>query len=55
MIIIDEMNIVSADDLYKIHHRLIDIFDNNLPFAGLGILFVGDMLQLKPVRGRLIL
>ena len=31
MIIIDEMSMVSADDFYKIHHRLTDIFNNNLP------------------------
>ena len=54
LIIIDEMSMVSADDLYKIHHRLTDIFNNNLPFRELGIMFVGDMLQLKPVRGRFI-
>ena len=54
MIIIDEMSMVSSDDLYKIHHRLTDIFNNNLPFGGLSIMFVGDMLQLKPVRGRFI-
>ena len=54
MIIIDEMSMVSADDLYKIHHRMTDIFSNNLPFGGLSMMFVGDMLQLKPVRGRFI-
>ena len=54
MVIIDEMSMVSADDLYKIHHRMTDIFNNNKPFGGLGIMFVGDMLQLKPVRGRFI-
>ena len=45
---------VSADDLYKINHRLCDIFNNNLPFGGLGIMFVGDMLQLKPIKGKFI-
>ena len=54
LIIIDEMSMVSSDDLYKIHHRMTDIFNNNLPFGGLGMMFVGDMLQLKPVRGRFI-
>ena len=54
MLIIDEMSMVSADDLYKIHHRMTDIFNNNLPFGGLGIMFVGDILQLKPVKGRFI-
>jgi exonuclease III len=40
--------------LYKIHHRLIDIFNNNLPFGGVSIMFVGDMLQLKPVKAGFI-
>ena len=54
LIIIDEMSMVGADDLYKIHRRLVDIFNNNLPFGGLGMMFVGDMLQLKPPKGRFI-
>ena len=31
-----------------------DIFNNNLPFGGISMMFVVDMLQLKPVRGRFI-
>ena len=54
MIIIDEMSMVSADVLYKIHKRLCDIFINNLPFGGISTMWVGDLLQLKPVRGRFI-
>ena len=54
VIIIDEMSMVSSDDLYKIHHRMIDIFQNNLPFGGLGVILVGDILQLKPVKGKYI-
>ena len=54
MIIIDEMSMVGADDLYRIHHRLTDIFNNNLPFGGISMMFVGDMLQLRPVKARFI-
>ena len=54
MIIIDEMNMVSTDDLYQIHCRMTDMFNNNLPFEGLSMMFIDDMLQLKPVRGRYI-
>ena len=54
MIIIDEMSMVSADDIFKMHHRLTDIFQNNLPFGGISTMWVGDLLQLKPVRGRFI-
>ena len=49
VIIIDEMSMVGADVLYKIHRRLTDIFQNNQPFGGLSIMFVGDMLLLWPV------
>ena len=45
---------VSADDLYKMHHRLTDIFNKPFPPDGIGMMFVGDMLQLQPVKGRLI-
>ena len=55
LIIIDKMSMLSADDLYKKHHRLVDIFNNNLPFGRIGIIFVCDMLQLKPVRDRFML
>ena len=54
LIIIDEMSMVSADDLYKIHHRLTDVFDNNPLFGGISIMFVGDILQLKPLKGKYI-
>ena len=45
---------VSANELYKIQHRLTDIFNNNSQFGGLSIMFVKDMLQLKPVKGKFI-
>ena len=54
MIIIDEMSMVSANTLYEIHHSLTDIFNNTLPFGGLSMIFVGNMLQLKLVKGRFI-
>ena len=50
-VILDEMSMVSSDYLYKIHHRLTDIFQNDQPFGGLNVMFVGDMLQLRPVKG----
>jgi ATP-dependent exoDNAse (exonuclease V) alpha subunit len=54
LIVIDEMSMVGADVMYKIHRRLGDIFSNNLPFGGLGVIFVGDMLQLRPIKSRFI-
>ena len=53
-IIVDEMSMVSSDYLYKMHHRLTDVFQNNQPFGGIGIMFVGDLLQLRPVKGSFI-
>ena len=53
-LIVDEMSIVSSDYMYKMHHRLTDIFQNDQPFGGIGIMFVGDLLQLRPVKGSFI-
>ena len=54
LIIIDEMSMVSADVLYKIHSRLCEVFTGKSPFANKGIILVGDLLQLRPVRARYI-
>ena len=56
LVIIDEVSMVSADLLYKLHLRLCEIFPDNEeePFAGIGIIFVGDLLQLKPIKGNYI-
>jgi len=51
LIVIDEMSMVSADLLYNVHRRLQDIMNFNEPFGGLPVMLVGDLLQLKPVRG----
>ena len=55
-IIIDEISLVSADMLYRIHMRLKEIFQTNvdIPFADINMLLVGDLLQLPPVRGALV-
>ncbi len=50
LIILDEMSMVSSDMLYNIHHRLTDIKQNTLPFGGISMMFVGDLMQLPPVR-----
>ena len=56
LIIIDEISMVSADMLYKIHLRLCEIFPDHEdePYAGIGMVFVGDMLQLRPIKGNYI-
>ena len=52
MIIIDEMSLVSADMLYKTDAKLKEIFHRRkeIPFAGIGIMLVGDLLQIPPVK-----
>ena len=52
LIIIDEMSLVSADQLYKIDAKLREIFHlNKQPFGGIAIVLVGDLLQIPPVKG----
>ena len=52
LIIIDEMSLVSADMLYKIDAKLKEIFHRRkeIPFAGIGMMLVGDLLQIPPVK-----
>ena len=50
-IIFDEMSLVDADMLYKLDAKLKEIFPfkKKIPFAGIGIILAGDLLQLPPV------
>ena len=52
LIIIDEMSLVSSDQLYKIDAKMKEIFQlrKDIPFAGIGIVLVGDLLQIPPVK-----
>ena len=56
LIIIDEISLVGADMLYRIHMRLTEILETpvTVPFGGINIILVGDLLQLPPVRGTYI-
>ena len=54
VLIIDEVSMVGADLLYRIHLRLSDVFQTkpqSVPFGGINVLLVGDLLQLPPVKG----
>ena len=43
---------VKADLLYKIHCRLsTEIFVNELPFGGVAVVLLGDIMQLPPIGG----
>jgi len=49
LLIIDEVSMVRADLMDEIDNRLKDIRRNPLPFGGVQLLMIGDMLQLPPV------
>ena len=50
------MSLVGADAFYKLDAKLKDIFSlrKNIPFAGIGIVLVGDLLQIPPVNDSFI-
>ena len=54
ILIIDEISLVDADLLYKIDLRLKEVKQNDQPFGGIALLCFGDLLQIKPVKGRYI-
>ena len=56
VLIIDEISMVSNLQLHYIHLRLVEIFGcaDNVPFAGLIIIAVGDFYQLPPVQQRTV-
>ena len=56
VLIIDEVSLLGADMLYKIHLRLQEILQVDHPdgFAGITIVLVGDLLQLAPVKAKYI-
>ena len=53
LIVIDEMSLVSSDMFYKLDMKLREIFKERkkTPFGGIGIILVGDLLQIPPVTG----
>ena len=47
LLVIDEISMVGADLLYRIHLRLSDAFQTNpklVPFGGINVVLVGDLL-----------
>jgi ATP-dependent DNA helicase PIF1 len=55
VLIIDEISLVDADMLYKIDLRLREITQKDMPFGNVAILALGDIMQIKPVKGRYIM
>ena len=56
VIIIDEISLVKSDMLYQLHFRLArEIMQRpDLPFGGVSVVLLGDLLQLKPVLGHFV-
>ena len=52
--VIDEISLVDADMLYRIDLRLKEVKQNSSLFGGVALFCFGDLLQLKPVKGRYI-
>ena len=55
VLIIDEFSLVDADMLYKIDLRLREITQRAIPFGNIAIFLFGDLMQMKPVKGRYIM
>ena len=52
LLVIDEMSMVRSDLFYQLHERLQQVKQTDRIFGGVAVLLFGDLLQLKPVRGR---
>ena len=52
LLIIDEISNTSPQLFYSIDRRLRDWFDRTKPFGGIGVLAMGDMFQMPPVRAK---
>jgi len=50
VIVIDEISMVPARLLYRLHERLCHVMRSKSPFGGLAVVALGDMYQIKPVR-----
>ena len=56
VIIIDEISLVKSDMLYQLHFRLArEIMQRpDLPFGGVSVILLGDLLQIRPVNGKFV-
>ena len=52
VLIIDELSMISADLLYDANRRLQSIMASEDPFGSVGVIFLGDILQLPPIKGQ---
>ncbi|CAG7727909.1 unnamed protein product, partial [Allacma fusca] len=54
LVIIDEFSMMSYEVFRTIHLRLQEVFKNTELFGGISVMLVGDLLQLRPVKGNWI-
>ena len=54
LLIIDEFSMIKSDQLYQLHLRLCEIKQNDSVFGNLSLVLLGDLMQLKPIRGSYI-
>ena len=55
ILFVDEYSMIPADMLYQLDLRLKEIKQKtSVPFGGVSVFFLGDILQLRPVLGRFI-
>ena len=54
IVIIDEISMMKADQLYQLNLRLQELKQSTDLFGGLAIFLFGDLFQLQPVNGRWI-
>ena len=50
-VFLDEVSMLSCNDLYNIHKRLCMLMNNDQLFGGLNFIFARDFAQLPPVIG----
>ena len=54
ILIIDEFSMIKSDQLYQLHLRLCEIKQNDSVFGNLSLVLLGDLMQLKPIKGSYI-
>ena len=55
IVVVDEYSMIPSDMLYQLDLRLKELKERpNQPFGGMSVILLGDILQLRPVLGRLI-
>ena len=54
VLIIDEFSMIKSDQLYQLQLRLCEIKQNDSAFGNICVILFGDLMQLKPIKGKYI-